>query len=78
MAGLLDRMENSGLITRGADGHDRRANRIRLTDHGAELEATLTGVQMNEDGPAWMDFDLPDADSERIRVFEGPINEAIT
>jgi len=39
--------------------------------------ALVTGAQMHEDGTARMDFDLPDADSERLRALEGPINEAI-
>lgn len=39
--------------------------------------ALVTGAQMHEDGTARMDFDLPDADSERLRALEGPINDAI-
>lgn len=39
--------------------------------------ALVTGVQMNEDGTARMDFDLPDADSERLRRLDEPINAAI-
>ena len=39
--------------------------------------ALVTGVQMNEDGTARMDFDLPDADNGRLRALEGPINDAI-
>jgi misacylated tRNA(Ala) deacylase len=39
--------------------------------------ALVTGAQMNEDGTARMDFDLPDADSERLRALEGAINDAI-
>jgi len=39
--------------------------------------ALVTGVQMNEDGTARMDFDAPDADNERLRALEGPINDAI-
>ncbi len=32
--------------------------------------ALVTGVQMNEDGTARIDFDLPDADNERLRAIE--------
>src|SRR3546814_19144158 len=32
---------------------------------------------MNEDGTARMDFDVPDADSDRLRALEGPINDTI-
>ncbi|MFI5014495.1 MAG: alanyl-tRNA editing protein [Hyphomicrobiales bacterium] len=39
--------------------------------------ALVTGVQMNDDGTARMDFDLPDADNDRLRALEAPINEAI-
>jgi len=39
--------------------------------------ALVTGVQMNDDGTARMDFDLPDADNERLRLLDGPINDAI-
>lgn len=39
--------------------------------------ALVTGVQMYEDGSARMDFDLPGADSERIRALEAPINAVI-
>jgi misacylated tRNA(Ala) deacylase len=39
--------------------------------------ALVTGVQMNEDGTARIDFDLPEADSERLRGLEGAINDVI-
>lgn len=39
--------------------------------------ALVTGVQMNADGTARMDFDLPDVDSSRLRVVEDAINETI-
>jgi misacylated tRNA(Ala) deacylase len=39
--------------------------------------ALVTGVQMNDDGTARMDFDLPDADNDRLRALEAPINAAI-
>ena len=34
MTGLLDRMEGDGLLNRSADPHDRRAQRIHLTEEG--------------------------------------------
>jgi len=40
--------------------------------------ALVTGVQMNEDGTARMDFDIPSADNDRIRSLEAPINDAIS
>lgn len=39
--------------------------------------ALVTGVQMAEDGTARMDFDVPGADSDRLRALEGPINDLI-
>jgi len=35
--------------------------------------ALVTGVQMYGDGTARMDFDVPDADNDRLRLLEGPI-----
>ncbi len=37
--------------------------------------ALVTGVQMADDGTARMDFDVPGADSDRLRALEGPIND---
>lgn len=39
--------------------------------------ALVTGVQMNDDRTARIDFDLPDADNELIRRLEPAINDAI-
>jgi misacylated tRNA(Ala) deacylase len=39
--------------------------------------ALVTGVQMNEDATARMDFDLPDADNDRLRALESAINDVI-
>jgi misacylated tRNA(Ala) deacylase len=39
--------------------------------------ALVTGVQMYDDGTARMDFDLPEADNDRIRALEAPINTHI-
>lgn len=39
--------------------------------------ALVTGVQMAEDGTARMDFDVPDADNDRLRALERPINDLI-
>jgi Ser-tRNA(Ala) deacylase AlaX len=37
--------------------------------------ALVTGAQLNADGTARLDFDLPDADNDRLR---GPLETAIT
>ncbi len=39
--------------------------------------ALVTGAQMNDDGTARMDFDLPDANNDRLRALEAPINDVI-
>ena len=39
--------------------------------------ALVTGVQMAADGTARIDFDLPDADNDRLRGLEPAINDAI-
>ena len=39
--------------------------------------ALVTGVQMAGDGTARMDFDIPDADNDRLRALEAPINDVI-
>lgn len=39
--------------------------------------ALVTGVQMAGDGTARMDFDVPNADNDRLRALEGPINDLI-
>jgi len=39
--------------------------------------ALVTGVQMNADATARIDFDLQDADSDRLRALEPAINDAI-
>lgn len=39
--------------------------------------ALVTGVQMNEDGSARIDFDLPDADNDRLRALEPELNDLV-
>jgi misacylated tRNA(Ala) deacylase len=39
--------------------------------------ALVTGAQLNDDGTARMDFDLPDADNDRLRALEPGINDVI-
>jgi DNA-binding MarR family transcriptional regulator len=41
LTGVLDRMEERGLVRRERDAHDRRIWRIWLTDAGKELEKVL-------------------------------------
>ena len=39
--------------------------------------ALVTGAQLAEDGTARMDFDLPEADNDRLRALEPEINDVI-
>jgi misacylated tRNA(Ala) deacylase len=39
--------------------------------------ALVTGVQMNEDGTARIDFDLPDADNDGLRALGAELNEVV-
>ncbi|HET7339955.1 MAG TPA: alanyl-tRNA editing protein [Methylomirabilota bacterium] len=39
--------------------------------------ALITGAQLNADGTARVDFDLPEADNERLRALEPEINDVI-
>jgi DNA-binding MarR family transcriptional regulator len=51
MTGLLDRLEQAGLIERKAHATDRRVNRVVLTVRGRDLQVPLDHEmdQMNED-----------------------------
>ena len=51
MTGLLDRLEQAGLIERRAHATDRRVNRVVLTARGRDLQSSLDFEmdQMNQD-----------------------------
>ncbi|HLZ02919.1 MAG TPA: alanyl-tRNA editing protein [Bradyrhizobium sp.] len=82
---LADAVELSGRVQAVADPDFRQMMRELHTDthllnafvYQQFNGALVTGVQMNPDGTARMDFDLPDADNERLRALDGPINDAI-
>jgi len=44
ITGILDRMENKGLLERQSDPNDRRAIRVVLSDKGRQLEKPLGEV----------------------------------
>ena len=82
---LADAVELSGAVEASVDPAFRQMMRELHTDthllnafvYQQFNGALVTGVQMNPDGTARMDFDLPDADSERLRALDGHINDAI-
>jgi misacylated tRNA(Ala) deacylase len=39
--------------------------------------ALITGAQLNDDGTARMDFDLPDVDNDRLRALEPALNDVV-
>lgn len=83
---LLDaQVEIAGAVEAAVDPDFRRKMRQLHTDthilnaliFRAFDGALVTGVQMAEDGTARMDFDVPNADNDRLRALEGPINDLI-
>jgi misacylated tRNA(Ala) deacylase len=50
------------------------ANALLYTGFGGAL---LTGAQLAADGTMRIDVDLPDADNDRLRALEGPINDIL-
>ena len=44
VTGLIDRMENKGLVSRRDDESDRRMNRVYLTDSTSELVPIITSL----------------------------------
>ena len=44
--GPLRQLLEAGLVGSGADESDKRVRRLRLTDKGCQLEAALTGTQV--------------------------------
>jgi misacylated tRNA(Ala) deacylase len=82
---LADEVEPSGTVEAVVDAAFRQMMRELYTDthllnafiYQRFNGALVTGVQMNEDGTARMDFDLPDADNNALRAVEAAINDAI-
>jgi misacylated tRNA(Ala) deacylase len=82
---LADPVEISGPVQAAVDPTFRQMMRELHTDthilnafvYQAFDGALVTGVQLNDDGSARMDFDLPGADNDRLRALEAPINDAI-
>jgi misacylated tRNA(Ala) deacylase len=50
------------------------ANSVLYTGFGGAL---LTGAQLAADGTMRIDVDLPDADNDKLRALEGPINDIL-
>ena len=82
---LAEQVEISGTVEAVVDEKLRRMMRELHTDLHIvnalvyrEFDGALvTGVQMNDDGTARIDFDVPDADNDRIRALQAEINDII-
>ncbi|WP_392530615.1 MarR family winged helix-turn-helix transcriptional regulator [Nostoc sp. C117] len=72
LTGVLDRMEERGLVRRERDTHDRRIWRIWLTDAGRELETVLPPIAAAVRDEAMSG--IPFAERE---VFSQILNKAI-
>ncbi|HEU5195105.1 MAG TPA: alanyl-tRNA editing protein [Methylomirabilota bacterium] len=82
---LAEPVEIAGAVQAGVDA-DFRAMMTQLHTDTHVLNALVfqkfagalvTGAQLNADGTARMDFDLPDADNDRLRALEPEINDVI-
>ncbi|WP_341527524.1 MarR family transcriptional regulator [Nostoc sp. UHCC 0302] len=73
LTGVLDRMEERGLVRRERDSHDRRIWRIWLTDAGKELETVLPpiAVEVREEAMQGISY------AER-EIFSQILNRAIS
>lgn len=83
--GLPDGLEISGAVRAEVDPVFRQLMRELHTDlHVLNAlvfrdfdGALVTGAQMNEDATARIDFDLPDADNDRLRALEAELNDVV-
>lgn len=64
MTNRLDRLEESGLVERRADPHDRRSVIVRLTDKGKELVKEAAEIRFEHANQAL----APLSESERVQL----------
>jgi len=82
---LADDVEPAGRVQAAVDEEFRRLMReLHTGTHVLNAlifrhfdGALVTGVQMQADGSARMDFDLPGADNDRLRALEPELNDVI-
>jgi DNA-binding MarR family transcriptional regulator len=72
LTGVLDRMEERGLVRRERDVHDRRIWRIWLTDAGRELETVLPPIAAELIHEAMKGIPVDERD-----IFSQILNQAI-
>ena len=82
---LSDPVEVAGSVQASVDG-TFRALQTELHTNAHVLNALvfqhfrgalITGAQLNDDGTARTDFDLPDVDNDRLRALEPQLNDVI-
>lgn len=66
MTGILDRIEQKGLILKQVDPRDRRAIRVLLTDAGRRLEEPVTKVIEDANAEALHNFGYMESDSLKL------------
>jgi MarR family transcriptional regulator, organic hydroperoxide resistance regulator len=72
LTGVLDRMEERGLVRRERDTHDRRIWRIWLTNAGKELETVLPPISAE-----LRDQAMAGISSDERELFSRILNQAI-
>jgi MarR family transcriptional regulator, organic hydroperoxide resistance regulator len=72
LTGVIDRMEERGVVRRERDAHDRRVWRIWLTDQGRQLEDVLPDLALKLREQAFQGF----SESEQ-RLFSDWVDRAI-
>jgi len=72
ITGVLDRIEQKGLIEKQVDPRDRRAIRVMLTDAGRSLEEPLTQVIIEANQKALVNFN--DIEGESLKSLLHKLN----
>ena len=74
MTGILDRIEQKGLIIKQVDPKDRRAIRVTLTDAGRDLEGPLSQVILEANQEALAN--LGQVEGESLKALLHKLNHA--
>ena len=75
ITGILDRMEQKGLIEKLADPKDRRALQVMLTETGHKLQKPLSQAILNANHKALMSLDEIQAETLKQMLHDLNISE---
>jgi len=75
ITGILDRMEQKGLIEKLADPKDRRALQVMLTETGHKLQKPLSQAILNANHKALMSLDEMQAETLKQMLHDLNISE---